>query len=58
VKGGSSLVVSFDDDAVAATVAVGLGVEMRLDGPVSGTDYIDVIQGHDSGNGKGKSNLK
>ncbi len=59
VKGGdTSLVISFDDDAIAATVEVGLDVEMRLEGPVSGVDYIDVIQDKAGGNGKGKSDLK
>ncbi len=59
VKGGDDcLVISFDDDAIAATVAVGLDVEMRLEGRVSGVDYIDVIQDKANGNGRGKSELK
>jgi hypothetical protein len=59
VKGGDDcLVISFDDDAIAATVAVGLVVEMRLEGRVSGVDYIDVIQDRANGKGRGKSELK
>lgn len=50
--GGSSIVISFDHDAVAETVEAGLDVEMVLEGPVSGVDYIDVISE------KGKSELK
>jgi CshA-type fibril repeat protein len=56
--GGNNIVLSFEDDAIAATVAVGLDVEMVLEGPVSGVDYIDVIQDKANGNGQGKSNLK
>jgi hypothetical protein len=56
--GGDCLVISFDDDAIAATVAVGLDVEMRLEGRVSGVDYIDVIQDKANGNGRGKSELR
>ena len=56
--GGNNIVLSFDDDAIAATVAVGLDVEMILEGPISGVDYIDVIQDKTGGSGKGKSNLK
>lgn len=56
--GGNSIVISFDDDAIAATVEVGLDVEMMLEGPIPGADYIDVIQDKAGGNGKGKSALK
>jgi hypothetical protein len=49
---GKNIIPSFDDNAIACTVDVGLDVEMRLEGPLSGVDYIDVIRD------KGKSNLK
>ena len=50
LKGGASLVLSFDDDAIAATVTVGQDVIMTLLGPASGADHIDVIQ-HEAGDG-------
>ena len=56
--GGNSIAISFEDDAIAATVDVGLDVAMELLGPVSGVDYIDVIQDKAGGSGKGKSELK
>jgi hypothetical protein len=59
LKGGDTdIVLSFDDDAIATTVSVGVDVEMTLEGPVSGMDYIDVIQDKDGDSGKGKSDLK
>ncbi|MFC1977620.1 hypothetical protein ACFLWS_05080 [Chloroflexota bacterium] len=58
VKGDDNVVISFADDAIAATVDVGLDVEMTLTGAASGVDYIDVIQDKENGNGKGKSELK
>jgi len=40
------IVLSFADDAIAATVSAGMEVEMTLAGPgVSGVDYIKVIDG-------------
>ena len=56
VKGDEDgLVISFNDDDIAATVDVGLDVEMVLLGSASGVDYIDVIQDKENGNGNGKS---
>jgi len=59
VKGGDDdcIVISFDDDEIAATVEVGPDVEMVLEGTASGVDYIDVIQGGKDGS-KGKSGPK
>ena len=58
VKGDDSVVISFADNDIAATVEVGLDVDMVLDGAATGTDYIDVIQDKENDQGKGKSNLK
>jgi len=52
------ILISFNDYEIAATVEVGLDVAMTLEGPVSGVDYIDVIQDKENGNGNGKSDLK
>ena len=49
---GPNLLISFEDNLIAATVDVGLDVAMILEGPVYGIDYIDVIKD------KGKTNLK
>ena len=59
VKGpdDGSIVISFADDAVAATSEVGPDQEMLLAGTASGVDYIDVIDGGKDGS-KGKSGPK
>ena len=51
-KNKKVIILSFDDEAIAGTVDVGLDVAMILEGPLSGVDYIDVIRD------KGKSKLK
>ncbi|MFC1864261.1 choice-of-anchor Q domain-containing protein [Chloroflexota bacterium] len=50
ITGDDCLVISFDGEAIADTVEVGLDVEMTLEGPASGVDCIDVTQS----NGKEK----
>lgn len=45
------IILSFDDNAITDTVMVGLNREMRLEGPVFGIGYIDVIKA------KGKSEI-
>ncbi len=59
VKGpdNGSVVISFADDDVAATVEVGPDHEMVLTGTASGMDEIDVIEGGKDGS-KGKSGPK
>ena len=58
VKGDEGLNVCFDDDDIAETVEVGLDVEMVLGGIASGSDFIDVIQEKQNGQGNGKSDLR